>query len=118
MKHGDTMQSDEPMEVTRVKIDLTINVPTMIAILTLVVTTLVAGVRIYNDIDSRVTASSYEVRALRERVNSLEVTAVSIRQEQNQAMQLLRSEIRSDLTEIKRSVNLLLIPQSRNPETR
>lgn len=95
------------------KLDLTVNVPTMVTLLAFVVSSVTAGVRIYNDLDARLTRASYDIAALQTRAQSAEAALAAVKTEQNAQMQTLRAEIRADLTEIKGSINSLLF--SRNP---
>lgn len=98
---------------SRVKFDLTINVPTILTLGAFVVSSTVAGMRLYHDIDSRVTRTSYEVSTLQERVRTFEATLAAVKTDQNAQIQTLRAEIRSDLSEIKGTLNNLLL--SRKP---
>lgn len=96
-------------EAHRVKLDLTINVPTIVTLCLLVVSSSVAGVRIYNDLDQRVTRAGYFSDALAHRVQVLETTVGQIRTDQANQIKELRAEIRADLSEIKGSLNNLLL---------
>jgi len=101
--------NDESQEAQhRVKLDLTVNVPTIVTLVLLVISTVSFGVRLYTDLDQRVSLAGVMQEILQQRVASLESAIGEIRQNQAREIKELRSEIRADLGEIKGTLNNLL----------
>lgn len=109
---GEIHQSDFRAGSSRVRFDLTINVPTMVMLITLIASIVIGGVRIYNDLDTRVTRATYEIATLQERIRTFEATLAAVKADNNAQIQTLRNDIRSDLSEIKRTLNDILIKSS------
>lgn len=92
-------------EGSRMRLDLTVNVPTILTLCTMTLGGLTAGVRLYNDLDDRTTRNSYELVTLREKVTAVEGSLVSLKTETGATAQALRAEIKADLAEIKSTLN-------------
>jgi hypothetical protein len=97
----------------RVKIDTTVNVPTMITILTIAVGSLTAGFRTVNEIDQRLARADFEIATLKEKIRSAETTIAATRIEQTSQTQSLRLELRNDLSEISRKLDNLVFQRQR-----
>lgn len=90
------------------RVDLTINVPTMISILVLIVTTSATGVGLYYNLDKRQMATDYAVANLTSRVEKAESNIAAIRGDQAATNNTLRAEMKQDLAEIKEQLNRLI----------
>lgn len=94
------------------RIDLTINVPTIISIAVLIVTTAATGVGLYYSLDKRQMATDFAVSVLAVRVDKTEAAVIALKTEQAVQNQALRGEMKSDITEIKDLLNrLIFAPQ-------
>jgi hypothetical protein len=92
----------------RFGVDLTINIPTMITILVLIVSTSATGVGLYYNLDKRQTATDYAVANLTTRVERVEGSVNSIKTDQALSNDRLRSEMKADLAEIKGQLEHLI----------
>lgn len=101
----------------RVKLDLTINVPTIMTLVAMTVTIVVSGIRVYNDLDGRTTKNAYELQTLRDRVVAAETSVSTLKNETNASSTALRSEIKQDLSEIKNTLNDLVLGRRTNTAT-
>jgi hypothetical protein len=103
------------------RVDLTINIPTMISILVLIVTTAGTGVGLYINLDKRQMATDYAVSNLTMRVEKVESTLTVIKAEQATTNSSLRTEMKQDLAEIKDQLNRLIfapVPPNRQRQLR
>lgn len=87
------------------RVDLTINIPTMISIAALIVTTSATGVGLYYSLDKRQAATDYAVSTLVQRVEKSEAAVAALKLEQAAQNQTLRNDIKSDISEIKGMLN-------------
>ena len=92
----------------RFGVDLTINIPTMITILVLIVSTSATGVGLYYNLDKRQTATDYALANLTTRVERAETSLNSIKNDQALSNDRLRSEMKADLAEIKGQLEHLI----------
>lgn len=83
------------------RVDLSINIPTIISILTCVVGISAFGLGIYRDLDNRQLRTDIAVVDIRTRVDKIEAN-------QSTQIQNLRTEMRGDITEIKEMLNRLI----------
>jgi hypothetical protein len=96
----------------RMRVDLTINLPTIISIAVLIVTTSATGVGLYYSLDKRQMATDFAVTALSQRLDKNELAVSALKTEHAVQTQALRGEMRSDITEIKDLLNrLIFAPQ-------
>jgi len=98
------------------RVDLTVNLPTMISILVLIVSTSATGVGLYNYLDKRQMATEYAVANLTARVEKAEGALNSMRIDQAKSNDSLRAEMKADLAEIKGQLDRLIFggqPQQR-----
>lgn len=98
----------------RVAFDLTVNVPTILTLTVMLISGAATGIRIYGDLDSRVSKASYEISNIQERMRTFEATMAAIKSNNDAQIQDLRSDIRADLTEIKTTLRELLLSRYPN----
>lgn len=94
------------------RVDLTVNIPTMISIAVLIVTTSATGVGMYYNLDKRQMMTDMAVQALSQRIDKTEASLASMKADQANANVTLRGELKSDITEIKGLLNRLIFPSS------
>lgn len=90
------------------RVDLTINIPTMISIAVLIVTTSATGVGMYYNLDKRQMMTDMAVQTLSQRLDKTEAALASLKSDQVGANAALRGEMKSDITEIKGLLNRLI----------
>lgn len=94
------------------RLDLTINLPTLISIAVLIVTTSATGVGLYYSLDKRQMATDFAVTALSQRLDKNELAVSALKTEHAVQTQALRGEMRGDISEIKDLLNrLIFAPQ-------
>lgn len=97
----------------RARVDLTVNIPTMISIAVLIVTTSATGVGMYYNLDKRQMMTDMAVSTLSQRIDKTEASLAAMKADQTGANAALRVEMKSDITEIKGLLNRLIF----NPST-
>lgn len=102
----------------RVRIDLTINVPTMISIFVLIVSTSAACVGTYYNMDKRQMATEFVVQNLTSRVEKAEANIAAVKTDQSVQVAQLRAEVKGDLSEIKGLLNQLMLGGSQQRQLR
>jgi hypothetical protein len=85
----------------RARVDLTINIPTMITLFLIVVSSSATGIGMYYQMDKRQMMTDLAVATLVERVNKLEGNQIS-------ANNSLRTELKTDIAEIKGMLNRVI----------
>lgn len=107
----DGPMADHPMRRVTDKhvfrFDGTINVPTMLGLLG----ALFAVFQVYNDLDKRTESNSKDILTLQTHLARSDQAIVSARADQAVQVQQLKTEVRSDLSEIKSTLNSLLMSQ-------
>jgi len=94
------------------RLDLTVNIPTIISILVLIISTSATGVGLYYSLDKRQTETSYAVANLTSRVEKVEASVSAIKVDQAASNDRLRADVKADLSEIKGQLNqLIFTPQ-------
>jgi len=96
----------------RARFDLTINLPTMMMLVTAIVTTSAWGVGVYAEFDRRMVMTELAMTALAQRVDRVEGTINSVRVDQVAASKTLRDDMKSEMSEIKGMLNQIIF---RNP---
>lgn len=99
------------IRVSRFKADYTVNVPTLITIISLCTGLAVWGVRTYYAMEERTNRNTYDVAVLTDKVIRLESQVSQTRLDNGTAVQALRGEIRLDLVEIKGTLNQIMLRQ-------
>lgn len=98
------------------RVDLSINIPTILSLLAAVVAISGTGITLYYGLDKRQMSSEIEIAKLGQRVDKTENTIVTLRTEQMQREERLRTEMKGDITEIKDTLNRLYYgPPSTRP---
>lgn len=90
------------------RVDLTINIPTILSILGLVSAVFVTGIGIYSDLDKRQMRTDIAVGDLRTRLDKTEAAITSVKTDQAAATATLRAETKGDISEIKDMLNRLI----------
>lgn len=98
------------------RLDLTVNIPTMISIAALIATTAAAGVGLYMNLDKRQMATDFAVATLQQRIEKNEIALTTLKNEQTAQTQVLRAEIRSDISEIKALLNQVIFSRQGQPQ--
>lgn len=92
-----------------VRVDLSVNIPTIMAIIGCVTAVCSFGLGIYRDLDNRQLRTDIAVVDIRTRLEKTEAALGSARGEQLAANQALRGELRSEIGEIKGLLNSLIL---------
>lgn len=92
----------------RFRVDLTVNIPTMLSIAALIVTVSASGVGLYYNLDKRQTATDFAVANLAQRLDKTEAALISLKADQVGQNATLRGEMKSDISEIKGLLNRLI----------
>lgn len=100
---------------SRVQLDLTINLPTILTMVVMLIGGATTGLRIYSGLDTRVSQANYEIKVIQERMRTFEATMAAIKLDNDAQMQQLRGEIRSDLTDIKTTLREMLLGRGSSP---
>lgn len=98
------------------RLDLTINLPTIISIAVLIVTTSATGVGLYYSLDKRQMTTDFAVTVLAQRVDKNELAVAALKTEYAVQNQALRGEMRSDIGEIKDLLNRLIFAPQNSPQ--
>lgn len=85
----------------RARVDLTINIPTMITLFLIVVSSSATGIGMYYQMDKRQMMTDLALSTLTERVNKLEGS-------QSRANDNLRTELKTDIAELKGMLNRVI----------
>lgn len=88
-----------------VRMDFSLNIPTMIALLGMVASTTVAGFTVYKDLSDRQNAASFAINSQAQRLDKVESAVNQLKLDQTTRNNELRSEIKSDIAEIKIMLN-------------
>jgi len=100
------------------RVDLTINIPTILSILGLVSAVGATGLSIYNDLDKRQMRTDIAVAEIRTRLDKTETTITSVKADQAAATATLRGEMKGDIIEIKDMLNRLIFGGREAPPER
>lgn len=98
------------------RVDLTINVPTIISVVASIATVCAFGISIYSDLDKRQMRTDIAVVEIRSRQDKIESAINTIKTDQAVQTQALRNDVKADIGEIKDLLNRLIFggtPQSR-----
>lgn len=90
------------------RLDLTINIPTILALLASVVSVVATGTTLYFSADRRMLTIEFEQAKINQRVEKTESAISTVRADQNLANTTLRAEMKGDLSEIKGQLNQLI----------
>lgn len=90
------------------RMDFTLNVPSMLTMLGMIVSTAVAGVSIYQDLKDRQMTTNFAVVAQAQRIEKIEISLGQLKLEQNSRNTELRAEIKSDIADIKDMLNSVI----------
>lgn len=97
------------------RVDLTINIPTILSILGLVSAVLATGVSIYSDLDKRQMRTDIAVTEIRTRLDKTEAAITTVKADQAAQTAQLRAETKSDIIEIKDMLNRLIFGTGPGP---
>lgn len=90
------------------RVDLSVNIPTILAIVGCVTAVCSFGLGIYRDLDNRQIRTDIAVVEIRTRLDKTESALGTVKGEQLAANQSLRGELRSEIGEIKGLLNTLI----------
>lgn len=90
------------------RVDLSINIPTILSILGLVSAVFATGIGIYSDLDKRQMRTDIAVAEIRVRLDKTELAISNVKSEQIAQTATLRGEIRSDIGDIKEMLNRVI----------
>jgi hypothetical protein len=99
----------------RMRVDLTLNIPTLITLATLVVTISATGVGLYYNLDKRQMATDFAVSVLQQRVEKNEAAVAALRIDQANSNAALRTDVKGDIAEIKGMLNQLIFAPRPSP---
>ncbi len=100
------------------RVDLTINIPTIISVIGLCSAVFVTGIGIYSDLDKRQMRTDIAVAEIRARLDKTETAITAVKTDQAAATATLRGEMKGDIIEIKDMLNRLIFGGSAPPERR
>lgn len=100
------------------RVDLTINIPTILSIIGLVSAVFATGIGIYSDLDKRQMRTDLAVAEIRTRLDKTETAISSVKADQAAATAALRAETKGDIIEIKDLLNRLIFGGRETPERR
>jgi hypothetical protein len=92
----------------RMRVDLTLNIPTLLTLATLVITISASGVGLYYNLDKRQMATDFAVSVLQQRLEKNEAAIAALRVDQAASNVSLRADVKSDIGEIKGMLNQLI----------
>lgn len=94
------------------RMDWTLNIPTVLSLLAMAGSTAVAGFKVYQDLNDRQVATAFAVKSLTDRTDRLEGNIEKLKLESTTRNTELRTEIKSDITEIKGLLNEVIFGRS------
>lgn len=97
------------------RVDLTINLPTIISVVASLGAVCVMGFNTYRDIDTRQMRAELAIIEIRTRVDKTETAIGAVKTDQAAQMQTLRTDMKSDISEIKDMLNRLIFGSSPAP---
>jgi DNA-binding protein H-NS len=99
------------------RLDFTLNIPTILSLLATVVALVSSGITLYNGLDKRQMTTEFKIDKLDQRVEKNETAVVNLREEQSKREATLRAEMKGDVAEIKDLLNRLYYGPSVNQRT-
>lgn len=93
------------------RFDPTINIPTIIALTVLIVSTTTGGISLYSAIDKRTMATEFAIQVQAGRIDKIELALGNVKSEQITLGTQIRSETKADIREIKDMLDRLIFPQ-------
>lgn len=100
------------------RVDLTINLPTILSVLGLVGAVFATGISIYSDLDKRQLRTDLAVTEIRSRLDKTETAITTVKTDQAAQTALLRGEMKGDIMEIKDMLNRLIFGGNSQPMPR
>jgi hypothetical protein len=102
-----------PKKGTKLHMDLTINVPTIVTLFLLIATTTGAGFKTYGDMHYQIEDNTKAIAAVAGRVGALESGIIQTREAIDSKNATLRTDITGQLSEIKGDVKTLLLADAK-----
>lgn len=99
----------------RMRVDLTLNIPTLLTLATLVVSISASGVGLYLNLDKRQLATEFAVTVLQQRIDKNELAISALRTDQLASSVTLRADVKSDIAEIKGLLNQVIFAPRNTP---
>ena len=90
------------------RVDLTINLPTIISVIASIGAVCVMGLNVYSDLNNRQLRTDLAVIEIRTRLDKTETAIGAVKTDQAAQMQTLRTDMKSDISEIKDMLNRLI----------
>jgi len=103
------------------RVDLTVNIPTILTILAMITTVSGFGITLYSGLEKRQMTVEFEVAKLNQRLDKNETAVNNLRTDGEKQQATLRAEMKGDITEIKEMLNRILfgqVPVSATPNQR
>lgn len=94
------------------RVDTTINIPTILSTLGMVVTVCAFGIGIYTDLDKRQMRTDAAVAEIRYRMDKAENAIIATKADQAAQIGTIRGELKGDIGEIKGMLNQLIFGNS------
>lgn len=95
------------------RMDFTLNIPTMLGMLAMVASTTTAGFTVYKDLSDRQMTTNFAVAAQQQRIEKIETSLGQLKLENSVGNDKLRAEIKSDISEIKGMLNEMIFGRAR-----
>lgn len=90
------------------RVDLTINIPTILSVLASIITVAGVGIGLYNGLDKRQLTTEIEVAKISQRIDRTETSIANLKTDQLQQQTALRAEMKGDILEIKDMLNRII----------
>lgn len=90
------------------RVDLTVNIPTMLTMAAMIVTTSAWGVGIYANLDKRQMMTEVAISTLSQRIDRVESNVNNVKLDQTAASKTLREEMKTEMGEIKAMLNQII----------
>jgi len=90
------------------RVDLTINIPTIMSMIGFAAGAGIFGINLYNEVKDRQVKTEYIVASLGQRVEKTELLITQVKTDQATQTATLKTEMKTDITEIKDLLNRLI----------
>lgn len=99
----------------RMRVDLTLNIPTLLTLATLVITISASGVGLFYNIDKRQMAAEFAISVLQQRLEKNEAAIAALKADQAASNATLRTDVKADIAEIKGMLNQVIFAPRPSP---
>lgn len=111
------LKKNEDGSPHRVSWDLTINVPTLIAMVGMIGGSIIFGVNKYSDVNDIVKGNAYTNSTQDRAIERLDLETKALRNEQSSKLDALRGEMRGELRDVNGKLDQLLLQGRRGGDS-